>query len=61
MSESGVRTVAFSDVADFTNGYAFGPADWGTSGLPIVRIPQLLGKDAAEDLFDGPLSSRFRY
>ena len=60
MNDSGLASVPFSEVADFTNGYGFGPADWGKSGLPIVRIQQLLNPDAVADSFTGSLDSRYR-
>ena len=34
-----IRT--FADVADFVNGYAFGPDHWGNEGLPIIKIKEL--------------------
>ena len=30
-----------TDLAEFVNGYAFKPEDWGEHGLPIIRIEQL--------------------
>lgn len=47
-------------LATFTNGFAFGPAHWGTKGMPIIRIEQMLNPDAEADRFDGPLPNRFR-
>lgn len=49
-----------SEIADFTNGYGFGPADWGNSGLPIIRIQQLLNTDALADRFAGSLDAKYR-
>ncbi|CUA82413.1 Restriction endonuclease S subunit [Gulbenkiania indica] len=37
----GWRLRAFDEVASFVNGYAFKPDDWGTSGLPIIKIKEL--------------------
>ena len=37
----GWEQYALSDLADFMNGYAFKPAQLGTVGLPIVKIPEL--------------------
>jgi type I restriction enzyme S subunit len=34
-------SVAISEVANFINGFAFKPEDWGASGLPIIRIQNL--------------------
>lgn len=33
--------VALGEVADFVNGAAFKPEDWGEDGLPIIRIQNL--------------------
>jgi type I restriction enzyme S subunit len=33
--------VALGELADFVNGAAFKPEDWGGSGLPIIRIQNL--------------------
>lgn len=34
------RKSAF-DIADYLNGYAFKPSDWGTSGFPIIKIKEM--------------------
>jgi len=60
MDNVGFTSVPLSEVAEFTNGYSFGPADWGTSGLPIVRIQQLLDPGAPADFFRGSLDRRYR-
>ena len=31
----------FAKLGNFVNGYAFGPEDWGTTGLPIIKIREL--------------------
>jgi hypothetical protein len=38
---SGMRTT-LEDLAEYHNGAAFKPADWGTKGTPIIRIQILL-------------------
>lgn len=35
--------MALGDIAEFINGAAFKPADWGSDGLPIIRIQNLTG------------------
>lgn len=35
------RFAALGDVAQFVNGAAFKPEDWGNDGLPIIRIQNL--------------------
>jgi type I restriction enzyme, S subunit len=44
-----------TELADYINGYAFKPDDWGKEGLPIIRIEQLKNPDAPADYFDGKL------
>jgi type I restriction enzyme S subunit len=44
-----------TELADYINGYAFKPDDWGKEGLPIIRIEQLKNPDAPTDYFDGEL------
>lgn len=39
--------VRLGDVADFVNGYAFKPADWGEEGRPIIRIQNLTSTNKA--------------
>ena len=60
MNNSVLSSVPLSEIADFTNGYGFGPADWGNSGLPIIRIQQLLNTDAVADAFAGSLDAKYR-
>jgi|GEM_PF-1542296 len=44
--------VTFRDIADFTNGYPFKPADLQGSSLPVIRIKQLLDISAETDFTD---------
>jgi hypothetical protein len=44
-----------TELADYINGYAFKPEDWGKEGLPIIRIEQLKNPDALADYFNGKL------
>lgn len=32
---------SMNDIADYLNGYAFKPSDWGTEGLPIIKIKEM--------------------
>lgn len=41
------------ELAIYINGRGFKPADWGTKGLPIVRIANLNNTNAPFDYFDG--------
>lgn len=46
-----------TDLAEYINGYAFKPEDWGKEGLPIIRIEQLKNPEAPADYYDGKLPS----
>ena len=48
------------DVATYINGYAFKPTDWGTEGLPIIRIQDLTGNSYQANYFSGEVDNRFR-
>ena len=41
------------DIATYINGAAFKPSDWGTEGLPIVRIQNLSGTGEAYNYYNG--------
>jgi len=45
--------------AQFINGEAFKPTDWGDVGLPILRIAQLTGKEF-DNFYDGYFNERYR-
>jgi type I restriction enzyme, S subunit len=47
----GWRPKKLTELAEYLNGYAFKPEDWGTEGLPIIRIEQLKNPDAPADYF----------
>jgi len=51
----------FSEVASFVNGYAFGPANWGESGRPIIKIKQLKQGVSTETPRCDPLSIDRKY
>jgi type I restriction enzyme, S subunit len=46
-----------TELADYINGFAFKPDDWGQEGLPIIRIEQLKNPEAPADYFEGKLPS----
>ena len=33
--------MAMNDIAEYINGYAFKPSDWGTKGKPIIKIKEM--------------------
>lgn len=51
--------ITLSEVGTYINGYAFKPSDWGTSGLPIIRIQNLTNQNTEPNYFDGPYNSKF--
>lgn len=46
------------DLAEYLNGYAFAPEDWGAEGLPIIRIEQLKNPHAPTDFYAGKLPEK---
>jgi len=44
--------VPLGEVAKFINGRAFKPSDWGSNGLPIIRIENLTNEDATFNYYD---------
>lgn len=51
--------ITLGEVGTYINGYAFKPSDWGTSGLPIIRIQNLTNQNTVPNYFDGPYNSKF--
>jgi type I restriction enzyme S subunit len=45
-------------LADYVNGRAFKPEDWGTVGLPIIRIAQITNPGAETNFYDGAVDPR---
>lgn len=53
------KTVRLGDIATYINGYAFKPSDWGTEGLPIIRIQNLTGNDYETNFFNGEIPQKY--
>jgi type I restriction enzyme, S subunit len=53
------RTTTIGAVCGLINGKAFKPADWGTTGLPIVRIQNLNRSDASFNSYSGTVEEKF--
>lgn len=49
----GWQVQTLGDLADYVNGRAFKPNEWGDNGLPIIRIEQINNPKADCDYFDG--------
>src|ERR1044072_1647857 len=56
----GWRWSRLGDVAQYINGRAFKPQDWGTRGLPIIRIQNLNTINASFNYYDGNIEDRYR-
>jgi len=52
--------VRASEVAEYINGYPFGPEDWKTKGIPIIRIQNLNDPDAEFNYFDGEIDEIYK-
>ena len=50
--------LAICEAADFINGRAFKPAEWGTEGLPIIRIQNLTGTSETFNFFAGTVDPK---
>ena len=55
---NGVKFIKLGEIASFINGYAFKPDDWGTEGLPIIRIQNLTGSNEVFNYYDGDYPER---
>jgi type I restriction enzyme S subunit len=49
-----------AQLAEYINGYAFKPSDWGTRGLPIIRIAQITGTSDLDNFYSSPLPEKFK-
>jgi len=58
--QDGWQRKTLGELADYINGYAFKPHDWGTTGLPIIRIAQLTDPEAQADCYSGSLPDTYR-
>jgi hypothetical protein len=57
---AGWRWVRLGDVAEYYNGRAFKPDDWGKTGLPIIRIQNLNSLVAPFHYFAGDVAPHNR-
>lgn len=46
-------------LADYVNGYAFKPDEWGTTGKPIIRIQNLTDSSAEPNRYEGELGEAY--
>lgn len=46
-------------MATYINGYAFKPADWGTKGLPIIRIQNLTDSGKDYNYYEGEVKEKY--
>ncbi|WP_051650203.1 restriction endonuclease subunit S [Selenomonas sp. AB3002] len=53
------KTICLGDMATYINGYAFKPIDWGTKGLPIIRIQNLTDTGKEYNYYDGEVKEKY--
>lgn len=53
-----VTQVPIGKIAKFINGRAFKPSEWGTTGLPIIRIQNLTGSSNVVNYFAGEVDKK---
>lgn len=54
-----MEKVRLGDVATYINGYAFKPADWSDTGVPIIRIQDLTGNSYQLNRYNGTFDSKY--
>ena len=57
--KEGWEVKKLGEVATYINGYAFKPAQWGDSGVPIIRIQNLNNSDALHNYYDGEIPNKY--
>jgi type I restriction enzyme S subunit len=55
----GWKLKELGDVAEYINGYHFGPNDWKGSGVPIIRIQNLNDPEAPFNYFEGEIEEKY--
>ncbi|MCK5630003.1 MAG: restriction endonuclease subunit S [Nanoarchaeota archaeon] len=53
------KIVKLHDVAEFINGRAFKPSEWGNKGLPIIRIQNLTESSSVINHYDGVYDKKY--
>jgi type I restriction enzyme S subunit len=48
------------EVGRYLNGFAFKPTQWGTEGLPIIRIQNLNDRNKPFNYYDGEVPEKYR-
>jgi type I restriction enzyme S subunit len=56
----GWRWATLGEVGDYLNGRAFKPDEWGSAGLPIIRIQNLTSESTPFNYFAGATEERHR-
>ena len=46
-------------LGQYINGYAFKPEEWGTKGVPIIRIQDLTGSNDNPNYFEGQIDKKY--
>ena len=55
---SGWQIKSLGELANFINGRAFKPEEWGNKGLPIIRIQNLTSLNSVFNYFDGEVEDK---
>ena len=58
MMSTAWKQYALGELAEYVNGRAFKPEDWGKTGLPIIRIQNLTNAGNPFNFFDGPVQDQ---
>jgi len=54
------KEFSLGEIAQYLNGKAFKPADWGNQGFPIIRIQNLTDPEKPFNYFDGNIEDRYQ-
>jgi type I restriction enzyme S subunit len=57
---TGWRLTKIKYLANYVNGYAFKPDQWGNTGKPIIRIQNLTDSGAEPNRFDGEIDTAYK-
>ena len=53
------NTSKLKHLGQYINGYAFKPEEWGSKGVPIIRIQDLTGSNDNPNYFEGQIDKKY--
>lgn len=53
------NTSKLKHLGQYINGYAFKPEEWGSQGVPIIRIQDLTGSNDNPNYFEGQIDKKY--